>query len=134
MCVDNGKGVKIAEKDIVVIKVLLKSGSSIFRDEEGEDCGCFRVGEYLTDFNDMIKKKAIGFNEGFGYTVFKLGADVKCYTDKIQQAYPIACLKFIVRKYKIPKGSRYEEGKIANNLLGSGLEAIRCEQLKKVRK
>ena len=134
MCIVNGKGVKIAEKDIVVIKVLLKSGSSIFRDEEGEGCGSFWVGKYLTDFNDMIKKKAIGFNEGFGYTVFKLGADVKCYTDKIQQAYPIACLKFIVRKYKIPKGSRYEYGEIARGLIGGGLEAIRCEQLRTVRK
>jgi len=83
MCIVNGKGVKIAEKDIVVIKVLLKSGSSIFRDEEGKDCGYFWAGQYITDFNDMIRKKAIGFNEGFGFTVFKLGADVKYYTDKI---------------------------------------------------
>jgi len=128
MCVIGRNRVKIAKKDIKVFKVLLKSGSPIFRNDKGIDP--YDTGEYKADFNDMIKKDAIGFDKGFGFTVFRSKTNASYYLLRVKQVYSYFGLELIVREYKIPKGSRYKEGNIKMGLIGYGLLAIRCERLK----
>ena len=126
MCIDRGKGVKIASKDIKVYKVLINNGSTIFRNEKAYELHFSKIGKYSEDFDNIIKNKAIGFDEGYGFTVFKSKEITKSYINEVKNNYSL-CL--ITREYKIPKGSKYEEGKIQECFVGGDLVAIRCEEL-----
>ncbi|MBU0959555.1 MAG: hypothetical protein KKB31_06420 [Nanoarchaeota archaeon] len=127
MCIDRGKGVKIASKDIKVYKVLINNGSTIFRNEKAYELHFSKIGKYSEDFDNIIKNKAIGFDKGFGFTVFKSKKIALLYKDRVAMYNFLPDL--IIEEYKIPKGSRYESGKIQHGYIGSSLTTIRCEEL-----
>ena len=125
MCLDSRKGVKIANKNIGVYKVLFSNGETVFRNKEGVNNNKYKNNDF---FDDMVKNKAIGFDEGFGFTVFRKKEVAKLYMNEVRRGYPFNFF-IIIKEYKIPKGSKYEEGKIQECFVGGDLVAIRCEEL-----
>ena len=130
MCIINGE-VQKAVRDIVVYKILLENGSSIFRDDVGSELFRHEIGHFSKDFDEVVQRKAVGFKKGFGFTVF--GEKVLADNYKVHVSY-IFNEQLQIREYKIPKGSLYAKGIIDYDYQGGGLEAIRCEQLRTVRK
>ena len=133
MCIINGE-VQKAVRDIVVYKILLENGSSIFRDDVGSELFGHEIGHFSKDFDEVVQRKAVGFKKGFGFTVF--GKKVLADNYKVHVSCGLSMMigQLQIRKYKIPKGSLYAEGIIDYGYHGSGMKAIRCEQLRTVGK
>ena len=111
----------------MVYKVLFKNGSTIFRSEGGSEIKSDDIDRYAGDFDDTIKNLATGFDKGYGFTVFKNKENATSYVKKIKEASVF--YSFIIRTYKIPRGSKYECGQIECSCIGGNLNATRCESL-----
>ena len=126
MCIINGE-VQKAKRDIVVYKVLSENGGTIFRDNKGNEFAQQRIDEIeMKDFDEVIQSKAVGFEKGFGFTVFKEWALADKYKAFV---VPGIHRNLQIKEYKIPKHSSYMKGIIDHSYWGGGMKAIRCEKL-----
>ena len=152
MCIEKGRGVKIASKDKVVYKVVKEYRGKlylIFRDckgNMGEIRNKERNVQYDFDFKETIKNKAIGFEFEYGFNCFLTESRAVTYLATlattcltrskssltflgILNSLP-GGIKFKIVKCIIPKGTRYECGAIKKNLIGGGLPSVRAEKLR----
>jgi hypothetical protein len=69
-----------------------------------------------------LKRSAVGFNKGQGFSCFKLKKTAEFYATLILQNTQSMHVEVI--PLLIPKGSLYRCGKIADNYIGAGMSAI----------
>jgi len=127
MCITGKVGVQKAKRDIVVHKVLDESGNTIFRTGLGYEVRQAGLGKATDNFDTIIEENAVGFNDGYGFTVFGAIKNAQKYKKLVTKDY--LYLRLQIKPYRIPKDSLYEKGVIDYNLIGDGLSAIRCEKL-----
>jgi len=129
MCII-GREAEKATRDIKVFKVLLKNGSTIFRNERGYEIRNIAIGDFTEDFDTVVQNRAIGFDQGFGFSVFDDKINANHYIKDVTLEF--CKVRLQIKEYKIPKGSLYVRGEIEHGCVGEGLSAIRCKELKQI--
>ena len=128
--------VEVATEDIKVYKVMI-AGETPFQGGGKRGLGFDTLGH-------VIRFKAKGFDDGFGYSAFPTEKQAKTYCNKLVNGrgqapkwFNVNSLNFRAKKpdvvpLKIPKGSRYAGGKIEMGCYGAFLPALRCEKLRRL--
>ena len=137
MCLESSNDVKVAQKDITVYKVVrrvCKDFRFLFRDINGIEVGSsYLVCENIDNVNEVA---AVGFDDPKipkGYMTFDEFIYAKSYCIRVRRSpeHEDFASNMCIIRMTIPKGTRYQEGRIKSGYIGGMLPAIRSERLRK---
>ena len=137
MCIESTELIRVATRNIVVYKCVLKKYvpdnrwgdftsheySTIFRDFDGYTI-YYNHNSPLITLDKLYN--SVGFAGGYGFHSFS--------TVQLAKEYGYGCLilepkSIAILKGYIPKNSKYQRGKIDKHYYGAGLRAIRSEKI-----